>query len=575
MQRVCVIVAGVLLIAGLAIGNTMMPKSAPELLEAALVGSETGTYSGGGNGVPPLDSAMVVCTDIDYGGEQGAPTNYPQQRHTCWNPVTETFYVAWEWGSSRDNQVTISHWETFGPIGYWTYAEAMNGPEAVDAGRVGLETLPDGTPIAIWHQTNDGSNYEIYFGKEADGWTSLSINDGDTSLFPDMVVTSEGIVFAAFDWGDIEGPTYPFYYSYSEDDGATWTDEVPITENAVANNWNMVALAADPTNGDVWATYTDTTSLAGGPADQFNDVVAVRWDSATREWQDPELVLEGWFAANPVFNSVVVDSYHDVHIVFQFNEVEYGTDGILAYNFTGSAGILAYVYGNEGEWSTFEPITGVAPTDTVSGPPNLGIDANDNLYCAFTQIDSADGTYIFNTADTYLCTRSPGDTEWSDRIDCSHLGAISPADSFHTYFTHITQNVPSGPGEGPGVFWSQMINREQPASVHFNMVIESEVEGGAPGTGGNFVLRQNTPNPFNPVTSISYNLTASSDVSLTIYDTAGRLVKNLVKEKQEAGEHSVVWSGVNESGSKVSSGVYFYRLSTGETTETRKMVMVK
>lgn len=575
MQRVFLIISSVLLISGLAIGNTMMLKQQPTLFENALVGSESGSFSGGGNGVPPLDSAMVVCTDIDYGGDAGAPTNYPQQRHTCWNPVTETFYVAWEWGDSRDNAVTVSNWETFGPIGYWTYAEVMNSGEAVDAGRVGLEMLPDGTPVGIWHQTNDGSDYEIYFGTQVDGWTSLSINDGDPSLFPDMVVTSEGLILAAFDWGDIQGPTYPFYASISDDNGATWSDEVPITENGVANNWNMVALAADPTNGDVWATFTDTTSLAGGPADPYNDLVAVRWDSATETWQDPELVLEGYYAANPVFNSVVVDTDHEVHIVFQFNTVEVGTDGIMAYNFTGSAGIIAYVYGHEGDWSDYTPITGTASTDTVSGPPNLGIDAANNLYCAFTQIDSADGSYIFNTADTYLCTKASGDAEWSERIDCSHLGAISPADSFHTFFTHITQNVPSGEGEGPGVFWSQMINAELPASVHFNMVIEADVQGGAPAAGEPFVLRQNSPNPFNPVTSIGYSLNTASGVKLSIYDTAGRLVNNLVNETQEAGSHSVVWNGVNESGSKVASGVYFYRLTTDNNTETRKMVMVK
>jgi hypothetical protein len=210
----------------------------------------------------------------------------------------------------------------------------------------------------------------------------------------------------------------------------------------------------------------------------------------------------------------------------------------------------------------------------MSSLPNLGIDANDVLYCTFTQIDFSDGAYIFNTVDTYLCTMEPGAEEWSERIDCSHLGAISPEDSFHTFYTHITQDVPS---EGPGIFWSQMENEELPASVHFNRPIEAPTSAGGsiPSTGAVTMLFQNTPNPFNPVTTITYNLEDDRKVSLSVYDTAGRLVKTLVDDVQKAGRHSVVWSGGNDSGKQAASGVYFYRLNDGIDSTTRKMVMVK
>jgi hypothetical protein len=89
-------------------------------------------------------------------------------------------------------------------------------------------------------------------------------------------------------------------------------------------------------------------------------------------------------------------------------------------------------------------------------------------------------------------------------------------------------------------------------------------------------LRQNHPNPFNPVTTIRYQVKTTGPVTLRIYNVAGQLVRTLVSETVEAGRiHDVNWRGQNDSGLEVSSGVYFYRLVTGEYTQTRKMVLLK
>jgi hypothetical protein len=85
-----------------------------------------------------------------------------------------------------------------------------------------------------------------------------------------------------------------------------------------------------------------------------------------------------------------------------------------------------------------------------------------------------------------------------------------------------------------------------------------------------FALHQNYPNPFNPITKIRYSLPEISYVKLTIYDLTGRLVKTLVNETQQAGEKSVVWNARD-----VASGIYIYRIQSGEFTQTRKMVLLK
>ena len=88
-------------------------------------------------------------------------------------------------------------------------------------------------------------------------------------------------------------------------------------------------------------------------------------------------------------------------------------------------------------------------------------------------------------------------------------------------------------------------------------------------------LGQNTPNPFNPTTLISYSLPAREHVTVSVYDAAGRLVRTLVNETRGAGAHDVQWDGRDDAGVTVGSGVYFYRLSAGSFTESRKMVMLK
>ena len=91
-----------------------------------------------------------------------------------------------------------------------------------------------------------------------------------------------------------------------------------------------------------------------------------------------------------------------------------------------------------------------------------------------------------------------------------------------------------------------------------------------------FALHANVPNPFNPVTTIAYDVPAGgANVSLAIYDVTGRLVRVLVDEHRAAGTWSVEWNGEDDRGQHVSSGVYFYRMRAGAFADTKKMVLLK
>jgi outer membrane protein assembly factor BamB len=90
-----------------------------------------------------------------------------------------------------------------------------------------------------------------------------------------------------------------------------------------------------------------------------------------------------------------------------------------------------------------------------------------------------------------------------------------------------------------------------------------------------YVLEQNYPNPFNPATTISFALPEQSQVRLSIYNVLGREVAVLVDGSLPAGSYSRVWDGTARSGDRVSSGLYFYRLTTDEVELSKKMLLLK
>jgi flagellar hook assembly protein FlgD len=88
-------------------------------------------------------------------------------------------------------------------------------------------------------------------------------------------------------------------------------------------------------------------------------------------------------------------------------------------------------------------------------------------------------------------------------------------------------------------------------------------------------LHQNYPNPFNPTTNLSYELSADSYVTISVYDLLGNVVKNLVSEYQKSGIKSVQWDATNDYGHSVAAGVYLYRIESGPFTNTKKMILLK
>ncbi len=183
------------------------------------------------------------------------------------------------------------------------------------------------------------------------------------------------------------------------------------------------------------------------------------------------------------------------------------------------------------------------------------------------------------------------------------LGASGTAVVTHRYVPGTT------PGEGafvlnanPAAHWNTILS-----SVVWEHIVEAE--GSPPGPPGDLVagrilqavlppgcaaeqdptdiaagpralppatrLHPNYPNPFNPTTTIAYDLPQPARVRLVIYDVSGRKIRDLVDADEPAGHRTVIWDARNASNEPVASGVYFYRLFAGDFVRTRKMVLLK
>jgi hypothetical protein len=140
-----------------------------------------------------------------------------------------------------------------------------------------------------------------------------------------------------------------------------------------------------------------------------------------------------------------------------------------------------------------------------------------------------------------------------------HLFFLSQND----YGSAIQEN---GPNTGGKLMYTSL-------DVNFGLAQDSAEEVVARPT--RLALSQNYPNPFNPETTISYSVDMPSNVSLEVYNVKGQLIKTLYNGHKAVGNHSVVWNGRDNANNEVASGLYFYKLSTENRTEMRKMLLVK
>jgi len=116
------------------------------------------------------------------------------------------------------------------------------------------------------------------------------------------------------------------------------------------------------------------------------------------------------------------------------------------------------------------------------------------------------------------------------------------------------------------------------ADIHAKRVTGSpttDVKDVSPEIPVSFKTARNYPNPFNPATSIVFNLPENGHVRISVYNLSGRLVRELVNEPRSAGPQQIKWNGQDDRGQDVASGIYTYKIEFGEQVIVKKMTLLR
>lgn len=383
--------------------------------------------------------------------------------------------------------------------------------------------------IAIYNVSVNFQIYKTVNGGES--WFELPQPDLQGQQFSPSDLTMVGNNDL---WVCTTGPAKIFF---TEDDGATWVEQ--FYDSTVTDFFNYIEMF-DENNG---IAMGDALSWGNGPA-----IILRTMDGGSN-----------WISVNDsAFGGISGDMWRRIDFVNQ--DIGY-------FYPSGSSFYLLYktIDGGSSWWATNHPQTGVEILKFFN--ENLGFTANSlALYRTF------DGGIIWDSL------ASPGIDDWMMDMefapdDSSKIWLASNQNIYYSNDfgdTWVTQLGPTGIRD---VVFTDSLN----GWVLCDNDIYRTSNGGQLLTvkddqfrPDQYVLYPNYPNPFNPFTTLRYDLPEKIHVNLTIYDLLGRQIITLVNETQEAGYKSVIWDA-----SGISGGIYIYRIKAGNFTQTRKLVLLK
>jgi hypothetical protein len=431
----------------------------------------------------------------------------------------------------------------------------------------------------VWYDLRDG-NWEIYYKRSTDGGTNwgadtrLTIIDNAHSESPSIAVNGS-IVHVV--WQDIRDGYYSeIYYKRSTDGGINWGADTRLTNNPHGKNYASNAVSGSNVH-IVWFDYRD--GLDGEIYYKLSTDGGITWRIDTRLTNN---------TAVSKFPSIAVNN-SDVHIVWHDDrdgnyEIYYkhSTDGGL--NWEADTRLTNNTYSSE------------YPSIAVSGSVVNVVweDNRDGNYEIYYKHSTDNG--ISWGADTRLTNNTAYPSEYPSIAVSGSIVHIVWEDysdgNWEIYYkrssdgginwgsdTRLTDNIaysnfPRIAVSGPivHVVWQDERYSSSNTEICYkrNLTGNIGIKNISTEIPSAFSLEQNYPNPFNPVTKIKFDIPKSAYTEIKIYDNLGRDVYTLVSQGLTAGKYEVEWNASNYP-----SGVYYYKITAGDYSETKKMVLVK
>ncbi len=428
----------------------------------------------------------------------------------------------------------------------------------------------------VWQDTRDGGNPEIYYKRSTNGgqnWASdvRLTNNIEYSEYPTTAYSDQVLHVL---WHDNRSDNnLELFYKRSTDDGVTWGPDTRLTINN-STSVHASVFAADTNVHIVWQdnrdgnweiyykrstdrgiTWGADTRLTTNSSTSAYPTVTVSGTAIHITWYDvrdgnPEIYYKRstdkgltWGADVRLTNNLL-DSYYStlsvsgflVHVVWE--DMRDGNYEIY-YKRSTDAGIT---------WGTDTRIT-----NNTASSQFVNIVSN-NLSVHLVWQDNRDGNM-----EMYYKRSIDGGTSWSSDIRLTNNTGTSNNSSVSVSLAAVHIVWYDNRDGNSEIYYKRDPSGNPTAITNIHLRIPFE-----------FKLFQNCPNPFNPVTKIQFDVPKSGTVNISVYDMLGRRVAALVNQHLNPGTYEADW---NASG--FPSGVYYYRIISGNYTETKKMVLIK
>lgn len=495
---------------------------------------------------------------------------------------------------------------------FFSYFDGTNWTEAVRVegikrGWTSTDAMADGRQVVFAHTGNEANVDALKgFGIWTSALTGYIAGAVDHIWARIAVDGSDNIHAVSTLRAQIAGARYATYYpvhSWSTDQGLSWQHQYifgdPFTEiDTTDGQWQ--GFAVDAYAIDAIGNKVGIVALAGGAIGSDNLWLGLSEDNGA-SWaikkltENKNLPERGVDVPTPTTAmDLIFDNSGNVH-VFSTNFLNRLDSAGTSIDQFHSATMPMRHWSEATGWVdmfTFENIPGFDPNENVFDGtpaavndvgqnntllqlPQAGVDADGNIYVAFNTVvphdTNAAGT---NWMDVFVVGSGDGGATWGTPVNVTNNPGVQ--DMWATLADKVDDNLHIAYGstayaghttDVAGTSMDHYYLAVPKATIPLKPVSVTPKNSTIP---DQFALHQNYPNPFNPTTNITFDLKTASNVNLSIYDVAGKLVTTLVNGKMTAGQYSVTWNADN-----MTSGVYFAKLQSDGFTSVKKMMLIK
>jgi|WetSurMetagenome_2_1015567.scaffolds.fasta_scaffold18299_3 hypothetical protein len=504
-----------------------------------------------------------------WGSDVRLTNNSSDSRYACIAVSGSNVYVVWQ--DLRDGNGEVYYkYSSDGGTTWGTDTRLTNATGDSVYPSLGIS----GSTIHLaWHDTRNGlPNIEIYYKRSTDGgltWSSdvRLTNDAAQSWYPALAVSGQTVSVV---WDDARDGNQEIYYKRSTDDGITWSSDTRLTNATGISEFCNIAVSGSI----IHATWNDTRD--GGAREIYykrstNSGTSwetdIRLTNSTGESSRTSLATYG-SAVHLIWNDNRDGNYE---VYYKRNPI--GNSITITYNRNNINKIIGP---NQNVYDTINAISlKYNPISTVNNVI-LRIDT-----VIFTPDNQLEYTLIHQSIyDTVIFHAGGSGSNFIETIlsDSASISIMSGSPPFTGIFKPqrplsqfngldvnglwILRIYNNGANYKSGVIksWGITITYNLPIGIRqTSNTIPSEIK-----------LMQNYPNPFNPMTNVKWSILNEENVKIVVCDILGKEVAILINEKLKAGEYEVTFDG-----SDLSSGIYFYKLGTGNFSEVKKMILIK